>query len=193
MSYHIYTTEGIVLKRMGSGEADVSVYLLTQDLGLVMAKAKSARLSASKLRSGLEEYTSGTFSLIKSKNGWKITNVVEKENFFFSTPVYSRKLLAQISAVLIKMIAGEYPQHDIYELVHKSFGFLKGADPEDLPGLEVLTVLRVLNLLGYVEGGVNLDRFLQDSEFSKDVISETILGKRELVFVINKALKESQL
>ncbi len=193
MSYHIYTTDSIILKRTGSGEADISLHILTRDLGLIIASARSARLGVSKLRSGLQEYSTAKISVIKSKNGWKITNVVDTDNFFFSTSVYSRKLLAQISLVLTKMIVGEYPQKDIYELVYKSFTALDKIEKEDLPALEALTVLRVLYLLGYVEGGEVVSKFLQDSEFEKEVLDDVNMHKKEIVFVINKALKESQL
>jgi len=193
MSYHIYTTDGIILKRTGSGEADIYVHILTRDLGLILAGARSARLSVSKLRPALQEYSRVKVSLIKSKSGWKITNVAESENLFFSGPVHSRRLLVQVSVVLVKMIVGEYPQKDIYELIDRSFSFLKKVDEEDLPNLEVLTVLRVLHRLGYVEGGLLVNRFLQDSEFNKQILTEVVESKKEIVSVINKALKESQL
>ncbi len=57
MSYHIYTTDGIVLKRTAYGEANIFVHVLTHDLGLIIASVQSARLSTSKLNSALSEYT----------------------------------------------------------------------------------------------------------------------------------------
>ena len=83
MSYHIYTTDGIILKRKPFGEANVLLHILTEDLGLILASATSARSAHSKLRLALQEYSYCSASLIKAKNGWKVTNVVEKNNFYF--------------------------------------------------------------------------------------------------------------
>lgn len=193
MSYHIYTTDCIILKRTGTGEADVSLHILTQDLGLVVASAKSARLSVSKLRSSLQEYSNIKISLVKGKNGWKITNVADSNNFFFSTSPYSRKLLAQISLVLQKMIVGEYPQKNIYDLVKKSFASIEGLKSEDVGNLEILTVLRILHLLGYVERDEIVKSFLVDDSVSALTLKGTQENRKHIISVINKALKESQL
>src|SRR3954468_15203265 len=104
MSYHIYTTNGIILKRTPFGEANILLHILTEDFGLIMASARSARLSVSKLRTTLQEYSFVSVSCIKGKNGWKITNAVDKGNFYFEYPDYTHKVLAQISSVLLKMI-----------------------------------------------------------------------------------------
>ena len=47
--YRKFGTEGLVLQKRGVGEANVSVVLLTRELGLVRATARSARREASKL------------------------------------------------------------------------------------------------------------------------------------------------
>ena len=90
MPYHIYTTDGIILKRTIFGEANIILHVLTGDLGLITATAQAARLLQSKLRMGLQEYSHVSITCIKGKNGWKITNVMEKENFFFHSPLYAR-------------------------------------------------------------------------------------------------------
>lgn len=193
MSYHIYTTEGIILKRNTSAEADIVLHILTKDLGLVIASAKSARLSVSKLRGSLQEYSNIRVSIIKGKSGWKVTNVGEGTNFFFSLPIYSRKLLAQVSLILLKMIVGEYPQKDIYELVKNSFSYVAVLDKSQINNLEVLTILRILYLLGYVEGEGVVKGFLLDINFNEKVLKEVEKNKKEIILVINKALRESQL
>ena len=115
MLYHIYTTDGIILKRSPFGEANVLLYVLTKDLGLVMASAQSARLSKSKLRHGLQEYSHVLASFVKGKNGWKLTNVSEKGSFFFDLPRPYTRVLAQIVFILIKMMPGEHPHPEIFK------------------------------------------------------------------------------
>jgi len=194
MSYHIYTTDGIILKRTASGEANITLYILTKDLGLILASARSARLSSSKLRPSLQEYSSGSITCIKAKNGWKVTNVNQKENFFFDSDIFYRKFLSQISVLLIKMITGEYPQEEIFTTIEKSFQSLATINKNDIDNLEVLTVLRVLYLLGYVETNESISMFFQNISDYDSALIGIVGGKRmEIVGIINNALKESQL
>jgi len=216
MSYHIYTTDGIILKRTAFGEANIFLHILTEDLGLIVAGARSARLSSSKLRSALQEYTYVSVSCVKGKNGWKITNVVEKENFFFNYPKgkngwkitnvvekenfffnypnFSHKILSQISSVLLKMIPGESPHKEIFQIVKSGFEFLKTLQEKDVLNFETLVVLRILHQLGYVESGPEINFFLKNrEEWNVSILEEVSQSRGNIIFTINKALKESQL
>lgn len=194
MSYHIYTTDGIILKRSTFGEANVLLHVLTADLGLIIASARAARLSSSKLRSALQEFTLVSISCVKGKNGWKITNVVEKENLFFNYPIFSHKVLSQVVFVLLKMIPGESPHKEIFQTVKSGFDFLKSLAEKQIPEFEVLTILRILNELGYVERGQEVDDFLKTpEEWNVSLLEKISKNKKNVVSVINKALKESHL
>src|SRR3989338_4392582 len=194
MSCHIYTTDGIILKRTAFGEANIFLHILTEDLWLIVAGARSARLSSSKLRSALQEYTYISVSCVKGKNGWKITNVVEKENFFFNYPNFSHKILSQISSVLLKMIPVESPHKEIFQIVKSGFEFLKTLQEKDVLNFETLVVLRILHQLGYVESGPEINFFLKNrEEWNVSILEKVSQDRGNLIFTINKALKESQL
>lgn len=194
MSYHIYTTDGIILKRRALGEADIVLYVLTYDFGLIIASAKSARVSSSKLRSALQEYSNVSLSCIKAKNGWKITNVVEKSNFYFGFPEYTHKVLAQVSSVLLKMIQGESPNPEVFRTVKSGFEFLKSVEEKNILNFEMLMVLRILKELGYVVTNSDTEIFLSNIEEWGTEIFEKINEKKSVIVeIINKALKESQL
>lgn len=194
MSYHIYTTEGIILKRTPFGEANILLHILTQDLGLIMASARSARLSLSKLRPALQEYAYVSLTCIKGKNGWKITNVVEKGSFYFGYPEHTHKVLSQIASVLLKMIQGESPNKEIFEIVKTGFKFLGETKENDIQGFEMLIVLRILYKLGYVVEDKATNLFLKDlSHWSSNILEEVSQNKKDIVSLINKALRESHL
>jgi DNA repair protein RecO len=193
MSYHIYTTEGIVLKRVAFGEANLILYILTKDLGVIIASARSVRLDSSKLRSALQEYSSVTVSCIKGKNGWKITNAVEEENFFFEKSGEVQKVLAQIVSVLLKMIPGESIHPEIFIMVKSGFTLLKTLEGEKIKYLEILMVFRILHELGYVAGDVEQELLQNKEEWSIPVLERVKEKKETLVMTINKALKESHL
>lgn len=193
MSYHIYTTPGIILKRTTFGESDTVLYVLTRDLGLIIASAKSTRLMVSKLRGSLQEYSLVTLSCIKGKNGWKITNASQESNLFTDSPAGHRRILAQISAVLVKNIAGEFPQKEIFEMIRESFIFLKNVKEEDLKDFEILTVLRLMKELGYVAVDEDSKKYFDTDSSFEDKVNFVKNDRLKLVGVINNALKESQL
>ena len=194
MSYHIYTTDGIILKRTAFGEADILLHILTADFGLIMASARSARLSVSKLRGALQEYAYISVSCIKGKNGWKVTNVVDEGSFYFEYPEYCHKVLAQISFVLLKMIQGETPHPEIFQTVRSGFEFLKNVTEKDISNFEILSVLRILHQLGYVAKDSNTEIFFENiAEWNNSLLEKIAENKNSLVGLINKALKESHM
>jgi DNA repair protein RecO (recombination protein O) len=194
MSYHIYTTDGIVLRRSIFGEADIMLHVLTLDFGLILASARSARSAKSKLRFALQEYELVSLSCIKGKNGWKITNVVGKGNFYFESPEYSHKVLARVSKVLLQMIQGESPHPEIFETVQTGFEFLKKLPEKNITAFEILAVLRILFGLGYVVRDEVTEEFLNDCQnWSIVLLDQITIKKEKIVGLINKALKESHL
>ncbi len=192
MSYHIYTTEGIILKRTPFGEANVLLHILTSDLGLIIASARSARLYVSKLRPALQEYANISVSAVKGKGGWKITNAVANGSFYFDSPVYAHKVLSQIGFVLMQMIQGELPQKELFSVVKNGLQFLKEMEEDLTSEFEVLMVIRVLDKLGYVVKDENTSIFLGEN-WDKEVLLSTKENKIVLVGIINKALKASHL
>jgi len=194
MSYHIYTTNGIILKRTPFGEANLLLGVLTEDLGLIMASARSARVSESKLRPALQEFEEVSLSCIKGKSGWKVTNVVGQGNLFFEYPKYFHKVLAQVSSMLLKMIQGESPHKEVFITVKSGFEFLKNITEDGVANFETLIVLRILFLLGYVAKEEKLEIFLGNTEdWNMEILFKVNHSKTALIELINKALKESHL
>lgn len=193
MSYHIYTSLGIILKRVPFGEANILLHVLTKEFGLVIASARSARVSESKLRPALQEYTLANFSLVKGKNGWKITNVSAIGSFYFGLPEFTNKVMSQVSNVLLQMIQGETREEKIFEIVYSGFNYLKQIDKEEVSLFEVLIVLRILKELGYVTDSNEITDFVKDISWNSEILEKVKNKKVIIVSHINKALKESHL
>jgi DNA repair protein RecO len=197
MSYHIYTTDGIVLKRQNFGESNSLFFVLTADLGLIIASAQAVRLGHSKLSPALQEYSLVSLSCVKGKNGWKITSAIPKENFFFDRPIFVQKIVSQIAAVLVRMMPGEQKNQEVFFVVLGGFSELKNVAEKNIPDFEVLMMLRILYELGYVDKNPQTEKFLQtdgeNADWSEKILSEVSSGKIELIRLINKGLEESQL
>ena len=80
--YHLYQTEGIVLKSVPTGEGSSYFYIFTKDLGLLVATAKSVREERSKLRYGLQPFSISNISLVRGKESWRITNATLSSSLF---------------------------------------------------------------------------------------------------------------
>ena len=194
MSYHIYTTDGIVLKRINFGEANVLLFILTAELGLITATAQAVRLNVSKLNQGLQEYSLISVSCVKGKNGWKVTNAIDKKNFYFNQPIFAQKLVSQISTILLRMMPGEEKHQKVFCLVSGGFAELKNVIAENISNFEILLMFRILFHLGYIDKNQQTENFLQnDDNWSEEILDEVALIKLTLVGLINKGLEESQL
>lgn len=194
MSYHVYNTKGIVIKRKVSGESDTVLYILTEDFGLIIASARATRNSGSKLKGSLQEYSLCEVSLVKGKNGWKITNAILINNFYFDLNKESKKILAKICLLLTKIIVGEIPHREVFDIVRSGFLSLSQSNEEDYRFIESLVVLRVLRELGYVVFNEESSIYLSDNnDWSSALLMHVKENSFEVVKLINKALKESQL
>jgi recombinational DNA repair protein (RecF pathway) len=207
MSYHIYNTDGIVLKRVNFGESNALFYILTADLGLIISSAQAVRSHLSKLNSALQEYSLVTLSCVKGKNGWKLVNAVAKENFFFDLAHTAQRVVSQIALSLLRMIPGEQKHPEIFSIVAGGFSALKkfsenpgniGREHQALTdSFEILMMLRILHHLGYLEKNRQTEKFLQIGNIGIDwdekILSEILIVKSELVKLINQGLQESQL
>lgn len=194
MSYHIYTTDGYILKRVAFGEASVLLYVLTRDLGLIMASARSIRLASSKLRPALQEYSLVSLSCIKGKNGWKITNVAYKDSYFFQDSASHRRIVAQTASLLLKIITGELPEKNIFETVISGFDFLRKLSVEYIQSFEALLVLRILFELGYIVKDSHTRIYLENCfEWNIEMLDSMEKDREMVVSRINTGLKESHM
>lgn len=165
MSYHIYTTKGIVLSERPVREADRIYHIMTRDLGLVRATAIGVRKEVSKLRGNIEPFSLAVVSFIKGKDHWRLTSA-ELIKVISSVPVVARPL-----ALLEKLIQGEAPNLELFDIVEKMIVSPKFNDEM----FETRLVSQILFHLGYLKKE-DLD-----------------LDKKSLINAINEGLQASHL
>lgn len=197
MSYHVYTTEGYVLKGVPTGEADKFYYIFTRDLGLIFANAKSVRKIESKLSPSLQDFSVGTFSFIKGKNRWKITHASLEQNYFevFKHNKDKMRVCAQIFSFLPLCITGEEINKALFSAVHTAFVYLQDAQltKDEIFLFECVLMLRIQFHLGYVVQSAEFTEILNDDAWSQSVFIDAQNHKARMIVEINRALKESQL
>ncbi len=116
MSYHIYTTKGIVLSERPVREADRIYTILTRDLGLVRATALGVRNSASKLRGNMEPFSLSSISLVRGKEHWRLTSAESIRN------IHNSLAIARPLALLEKLVQGESTHPELFDTIERYLG-----------------------------------------------------------------------
>lgn len=165
MSYHIYTTKGLVLSSRAWRESDRIYNILTRDLGLIRATAIGVRKEVSKLRGSLEPISLSRVSLVRGKEFWRVTSSE------FLEKVEPKPETIRPLALLEKLVQGEDPHAELFDVIEKAL-----LNPEPDPQMfETRLVAEILFHLGYL----------------KEI--DLTLDKKALVKAINEGLQESQL
>jgi len=190
MSYQIYTTEAIILKRIPY-DANVSYLLFTKDFGLISALATGVRKSESKLRYTLQEYSVCQVSLVKGKSTWRITSALLEKNLYIHTEVSTAKdVIARICTQVIRLVAGQEKDEQLFDTVLIGLHKLSVAPTDTVVSLEILIMLRMLHLLGYVS---DVDMILPCTTYDEKALQIVSLSRTVFIGHINKGLQESQL
>lgn len=192
MSYQIYTTKALVVKRIPY-DANVSYLLYTKDFGLISALATGVRKSESKLRYALQEYSLTEVSLVKGRHTWRLTSAVLETNVYLSTEVLAaREVIARVCTQVVRLVAGQEKDEQLFDSLVAGLRELTVSTVETISSLEILIMLRMLHILGYVSD-VDSSVCMPYISYSEQVIHAISQSKQIFVAHINKGLRESQL
>ena len=196
MARRMYHTEGLIISSRPQGEASRLLLIFTEQLGLVLVKARSVREMPSKMRLHLYDWTPLQLSLVRGRDGWHLTGVLAGEA---SPPrPLVRGALSRFGRLMSRLLPESSPQPEIYALVKNGLNFLKQAgEGEDkqqrLEGGEVLLVLRFLSNLGYLPRLGTLPPSIWLPDWQDEYVMEVKKKQKEAIAVINEAIAASQL
>jgi DNA repair protein RecO len=183
--HHIYTTKAFVIHSSPYGEAGKFFLLFTEDFGMIGVAAQGIRLSKSKLRYHVQDNSFSNVSIVRGKEVWRLTGAHEIEY------IENKTLHLKILKLLKRLLHGEEKNERLFEIIEELYK--TEIDEKDSDTVECLTVLRILNTLGYIKNTDEINIFLEDISLTEEVISRFKLIQSKMVAIINQALKESQL
>ncbi len=150
---HKYETRGIVLSRTPIGETTAFLTLLTSDLGLVRARAQSLRRSGARLSASLPTFAESDLVLVRGREQWRVAGAVLVENWFQRAPLAgAHKRAARIVGLLLRLVAGEVRDVDLYPIIVNFFYALATLPESAHDAAEVLAALYILHTLGLDAG-----------------------------------------
>ncbi len=187
------TVRGIVVARREAGEGSARILFYTDALGLITALAKSAREERSKLRPHLQKGTTGTYTLVRGRDSWRVTGAVDTENSYFKTETLeAKRSLERVTSAIRQFVRGEGSDPYLFTALFSFFRSLPALPPEYISEAECAAVLRMLAALGYVRDDERVQPFLSVS-YDLSALELIRPVKRELVSVINEGISASGL
>ena len=185
MSHHIYTTKAFIIHSSSHGEAGKFLLLFTHDFGMIGAVAQGIRLSRSKLRYHIQDYSFTNISIVRGKEVWRLTGA-----YGLVDEIKPNILHIKILKLLKRLLHGEEKNERLFIIIEELYK--SKIKEEDYDNVECLTVLRVLSALGYINDK-NLSIFIENNDINKELIDKIKENKRIIINTINNSLKESQL
>ncbi|MDZ4284360.1 MAG: recombination protein O N-terminal domain-containing protein [Patescibacteria group bacterium] len=196
MAYQTYTTDALVIGSKNRLTADRMVALFTREAGLVYARAVSVRREQSKLRYGLQDFSLSRVSLVRGKQGWRITGAECEGNLYFAANNRrSRGALLRTLKLVHRLVRGEETHVALYDLLLDGLMELTlGQESEIVRGERILS-LRILSALGYVSPKETYRQVLMAPSLRAALSCQTdsISEEKEVKFAIDTALLSSQL
>lgn len=224
MSYHLYHTEAFVLSSANRGEGNKSFTLFTREFGLLSASATSVREERSKLRFALQDFSLAELTLVRGRTEWHVTNatLIDNVRSAFRRRDSEALLFARIFRLLRRLLTGEEKNERLFDAVLHAFNFLKaleaprlipppfrlrtdppraerGGEVEEgwgkrIDHVEIVLVLRILYLLGYLAPRGEFESMLSDLSLWNETLLTNVRVFRSLALQdINNSLRESQL
>jgi len=192
--HRLIVTEGVVLAKREAGEANTLAVILTEECGLVQAKAQSARRERSKLRYTLEPFTSGRYSFVRGRYEWKLVGAEKAVRELAGSGAKNRAAAGRIARLLQRLIQGEEKAPSLYRTVAEGLSLLAAPQADNqIESIECVLVLRILFSLGYLPRTPELAPFIHDENLSLELASRAAASRGVLISAINDSLYASGL
>ena len=162
MANGLYKTEGIILNRLDSGEADKVLTVFTKDFGLLRLFGRGTRRVSSKLNKFLNLFSYGRFGFVSGKETWHLIDAEDLEHFDED----KLEALGRASSFIERFCRGEGREDGLWEAL---LSFIKSGD-------ELLFYARGLAALGYLDEKEIAENSREDlAKLIKDAIARSQL------------------
>lgn len=153
---HKYVTRGIVLARTGVRESGVSLTLLTEELGLVRARAEGLRKPGAKLASALQTLSESDVTLVRGKETWRLAGALLQEDRFRTLAPEARTRAARFAGLLLRLVPPDSSDRGFYPLYVDFLNTLRVEDQDAQDHAECIAALTLLVALGLDDGPIDI-------------------------------------
>lgn len=181
---HKYETRAIVLGRSPLAEAAALIALVTEDFGLVRARAEGLRKPGAKLAHALQTFDLASVTLVRGKEGWRLSGAVLEAHLFDALPREARTRASRVNGLFLRLVHGEGSDTAFFREWQEFLTLLPRLSEEEQDAAECFFALRLLRQLGLDAGA------LPDEEGYAALTAE---ARRALVTRINRGIAASGL
>lgn len=187
---HKYATRGIVVGRAPFGEAHARLAIVTEELGLVHARAAGLRKLQSKLAHALTTFCESDVVLVAGSDGWRLAGAVLAENWFARlATAEARERAGRVASLLVRLSPGEAPECTSYPLFAAYLRALVEGDPALGEAAELVAAEAVLAFAGVGEGGATS----APPDFGRVPLTAALRERTALIARINRGIAASGL
>lgn len=181
---HKYVTRAIVLGRAPVKEAGATVTLLTSELGLVRARAEGLRRSGAKLAHALQTLSEIDATLLRGKEGWRLSGAVLIEPWFSQLTPTARVRAGRRASLITRLVQGEEKDAALFNVYRELLDALLIEKESGQDSAELIATLKSLAALGHDAGHIPAPE--EVASFTKD-------ERRALIARINRSIEASGL
>lgn len=181
---HKYVTTALVLARTPLKESAALVTLLTEEFGLVRARAEGLRKPGAKLAHALQTLDRCEVTLVRGKEGWRLSGAILEDSWFKRLKRPERLRAGRVAGLLLRLVHGEANDPSLFVVFTEFLETLPDLSEEAQDTAEIMTALRVLFILG-LDVGV-----LPQVGIYEALLPEK---RRELVMRVNRGIAASGL
>lgn len=188
--YAYHTTEAFILQAFPHGESNKVYKLLTRELGLLYAHAQSVRELKSRNRYALQTGELSVITLIKGRETWRLTGA--QTDSVKKIPVEGQIYKKRMLHLLGTLLAIEDKTEELFDVLKAGNDALIQESESFASLIEIITVLRLLDVLGYLARPLNeplVEEFLGISELTPVLLEKAHMHKHALLMRVNNALE----
>ncbi len=181
---HKYTTRAIVLARSPLAESASLVTLVTEEFGILRARAEGLRKPGAKLAHALQTLYECEVTLVRGKEGWRLSGALLEKSFLDALDAKGRARVGRINGLVLRLVHGESNDTFLFSILKRFLEALPGRSEEEQDAAECFAALRILASLGLDAGSIP-----DDNEYEPLAPD----ARRELVTRINRGIAASGL
>ncbi|MBU3668672.1 MAG: hypothetical protein FGM57_01750 [Candidatus Taylorbacteria bacterium] len=197
MSHHIYQTKAYIIESGQTGEASKKLLMLTDNLGLIYVAAQGVRLSTSKLKASIQDYSFSRVSLVRGKEIWRLTNAEKLISLYDKRlPIQIKRLCVEMLLFVKRLTPQDVPVSDVFNLVNTCASFCfqeKQKVIEYISETYMYFQVQLLNLLGYCPVDPVLGLVTAPNSLTTDTLVHIREYRTYIQGCIDGALHESHL
>lgn len=187
---HKYVTPAIVLGRSPIGEASTLVVLLTRELGILRARAQGLRKPGAKLASALQTLSGADVTLVRGKEGWRLSGAILTDNHFDGLTPDMRARAGRIASLMTRLVSGDSEEEELYRFFEELLHALPGLPEEEQDEAEIAAALSLLLVLG-LDAGESVPR--AEGRYGPQALAYVRAHRKRLIERVNRGIEASGL